>query len=320
MFNIEDQFKIGIVRGGYSSEYQLSLQTGSFFFNAFEGKVGDIFISKDGTWHWKGEARKPSRILDHFDVVVNGLHGRFGEDGGIQRIVEDHRRRYTGSEGISAALSLSKVRSKILFEEQGIKTPHWTVLRATENNLRKRARELFRTFPFPAVIKPDRHGAGFGVSKVDSFAGLLRELTHAFDVSDTVLIEEYIPGRVFSCGIIEGFRNTEKYVLPLVEMKGEKIRPYIHMLDTDFVLPSHREKDLKNSIYDVAVRAHTALELSGYSRADIIASPQRGVFLLEVNALPHLGKHSPFSYALQHAGVKPYDFSQHIVSLALQEK
>src|SRR3989344_7062342 len=156
---------VGVLRGGPSSEYEVSLKTGGQVLKHLPDKYHshDILITKDGLWHMAGVPRDPESILKHLDVVFNALHGEYGEDGKVQSILESHNKCYTGSRSLPSAMAMNKELTKKWFKKEGIKTPLSTVVERGED-IKKRAVHLFKTFPQPSIIKPISHGSSFGIS------------------------------------------------------------------------------------------------------------------------------------------------------------
>ncbi|MEK7514530.1 MAG: D-alanine--D-alanine ligase, partial [Patescibacteria group bacterium] len=145
---------VGVLRGGPSSEYDVSLTTGGSVLQHLPEKyIGhDIFISQDGVWHSYGLARPPEKILRKVDVVFNALHGSYGEDGKVQFLLESLHVPYTGSGSFASAVGMNKFLSKQVFEREGLKTPQYVFLRAHEVSPAA-LREIFRSLAHPYVVK-----------------------------------------------------------------------------------------------------------------------------------------------------------------------
>lgn len=311
---------VGVLRGGASYEYDLSLDTGGYALEQLShiAEPQDIFIDRRGRWHERGFERKPSRILERYDVIFNALHGNFGENGRVQRILDHHQSRYTGSKGLSAHFSYNKERAKDTFQKNEIKTPEAVVVRARDE-IHARAREIFRTFHFPAVVKPVHSGNSYGVVKVESFHGFLAALSHAFEYDNAVLVERFIPGRHMTCTVVENFRNELFYTPIPVEVECDGIFNYRHHRHHTYKKASPREQNITARVQQLARKAHTALDLRHYSRSDFVISPKGEIYILETNALPHLSDSSPFMHSLQIVGVKAKEFFSHVLELALKK-
>ena len=158
------RIKVGVIRGGPSSEYEVSLQTGAAVIKHLSEKYEpvDIFIDKTGVWYAPGVATFPDRILPHLDVAFVALHGRYGEDGQIQKILSAHRVPYTGSEPFPSALGLNKHLAKETFKKHALRVPYHALLRGGELSERQVV-EAYRRIPQPSVVKPIDGGSSLGV-------------------------------------------------------------------------------------------------------------------------------------------------------------
>ena len=296
--------RVGVLRGGPSSEYHVSLKTGATVLaNLPESYYGlDVFIDREGGWHCKGRKESPSKILDKVDVVWNGLHGEYGEDGGVQQILEMHGVPFTGSRRFPSALSQSKILAKKITQQAGIKTPQSRILRKEEiSSLEELAGELYRTFPQPAVIKPSSKGSSIGVSVVTTEEEVLLGLTAVFAISDTALIEECIQGKEANCGVIEGYRGEKYYslipvevVLPpagrLFDFNTKYGKEALHKCPGGFTAEEKRE------LQELAVDIHKLLELRHYSRSEFIVHPKRGIFFSRPILCPIFMNRFPLFY------------------------
>jgi len=167
MKNIE-KIRVGVLRGGPSSEYDVSLQSGNFVLaHAPENfEVYDIFIDKNGRWYYRGVAMTPETILASLDVVFNALHGGFGENGQIQRILEQYGVPYVGSSAVSSAVAMNKRLSKEHFKKVGLNTPeHVTIHKDSLDDI---TMGDLGDLTFPVIVKPTNSGSSIGVSMVRS--------------------------------------------------------------------------------------------------------------------------------------------------------
>lgn len=321
------RIKVGILRGGPSSEYEVSLKSGATVLKHLKEEhyhPYDIFISKDGTWHHSGLPIKPEQAFKKIDVVFNALHGEYGEDGKVQQILEMHGVPYTGSDALSSALGMNKLMSKKVFIQHGLKTPLYKTLNRSSVT-HEQLVHIFKSFPMPAVVKPVQAGSSVGVTIVQTLAELVRAVEFAFTFGDSVLIEEYIKGTEATCGVVEHFRGEPLHALMPVEIRPKSS----HFFDYDAkyteggseeICPGHFSPDQKRQIEDLAKKAHHLLALRHYSRSDFIVHPRRGVYILEVNTLPGLTETSLLPKALHAGGSTISHFLHHVIQLALKKK
>ncbi|MDZ4227250.1 MAG: ATP-grasp domain-containing protein [Patescibacteria group bacterium] len=316
---------VGILRGGTSGEYELSLKTGSAMHSALpedQYDTRDIFVDKRGVWHARGMPVTASRALDQIDVVLNALHGGVGEDGSVQRVLERSGVPYAGSRAFSSALSLNKVRSREILKKAGVRIPRGTSFSLGNESLTTAdmAQAVFSQFGPPYVIKPPSGGASLGIR----FATTLHELPDAIgDVLDAfggALVEEYIRGEEASVGIVEAFRGEDLYALPpahVVLPEGHRHVAHEHHLNSllRHIVPSAFSHAEKHALMDAARTAHRALGLGHFSRADLIVTP-RTVYLLEINAVPGLYPGSSFPLMLDTVGSSVREFAELSLNLA----
>jgi D-alanine-D-alanine ligase len=316
---------VGVLRGGPSSEYEISLQTGNMALRALRERhrLADILISKDGTWHRNGIPMTPGRALSGVDVVFNALHGEYGEDGKAQRLLEIFGVPYTGSRVLPSSVGMQKTLAKERFRALGFKTPRSSLVSISEN-LPERLMFLFRSSPMPVVVKPAAAGSSLGVSVVHSFAELEAAVKKAFAYGSSVLIEEHIRGEEVTCGVVEGYRGQDAYPLFPVMVKPQGSRFYDHDAKSKgratLHCPSPLSNERKREVEKLAADVHKGLGLRHYSRVDCIVSPSRGIYLLEVNTLPGLYADAPMTRALEAAGLPLPNFLDHVLGLAVRKK
>ncbi len=320
------RMRVGVLRGGPSGEYEVSLQTGGSVLKHLPVEhydPVDILISKDGAWHRNGIPTTIAKALRGVNVIFNALHGEYGEDGKVQRQLDLFGVPYTGSGSLSSAIGMNKALAKKRFITQGIKTPLHKTISESENTEEKLL-EIFRTFPHPMVVKPATAGSSLGVSIVRTYPELEKALKKAFAYSKKVLIEEFIAGREASCGVVDGYRNSDVYALFPVEIIPQESSFFDY--DAKYkgrsieLCPSTFSNEIKKEIEELAVKVHKVLELRHYSRTDVIISPRRGIYVLEVNTLPGLMNESLLPKSLRAVGFEFPDFLHHVISLALDKK
>src|ERR1700733_8325207 len=168
MDTLPKSLRIGVVRGGPSFEYDVSLRSGGNVLKILSEthQPIDIFISRDGTWHVGGLPRSPEKILKNMDVVFNALHGTYGEDGQIQEIFDTYSVPFTGSDTFASRIAIHKQVTKERARAAGIKTPVSFVV-TQEDSIAEKAKEIFGSIPGPLVVKPTCSGSSFGLYKTN---------------------------------------------------------------------------------------------------------------------------------------------------------
>lgn len=320
------KIRVGVLRGGPSNEYEVSLKTGATILNNLSQEtyhVRDIFIDRSGVWHVNGVPVKPHEALTHIDIAVNALHGNYGEDGKVQHIFETHGIPFTGSGSFASAMGMNKQFSKEIYRKEKIKTPQSLLLESLQN-ISVEAHKVFQKFPLPVIVKPVSSGSSVGVTIVKGFPDLEDAIKKAFEHSENVLIEEFIKGKEATCGVIDDFRDQEYYALPPIEIRPHENRFFDYEAKyqgkSDEIVPGNFTEAEKREIERMAVEAHKALGLRHYSRSDFMIHPKRGVFILETNTLPGLTEESLIPKALHSVGASLSHFLDHIIGLAMRKK
>ena len=328
--------RVGVLRGGPSPEYEVSLNTGKTILANLpeEYEPLDIFISKDGAWHTAGFEKNPYDILKTIDVVVNAMHGAYGEDGKVQKFLENFGIPYTGSDSMASAIGMNKVMSKNIFNNYGLKTPHYIIVNADENedNLMDR---IDKGLPFPVIIKPINSGSSLGISYVEKASQIKDALKKSFEHSPKLMVEEFINGKEVTCGVIEDFRGKCTYTILPVEVSPQLRQGYAGQakqktffdydskyknIESRYKIPSSFKEDEKIEIQKAASLIHEALGLRHYSRSDFIFNPRRGLLVLEVNTLPEISHRSSFVKSLEAVGSNIKEFLSHLLSKTLNKK
>jgi D-alanine-D-alanine ligase len=317
--------KVGVLRGGPSSEYEVSLKTGKTVIDNLTDKyeVLDIFISKEGIWHYQGIPIQPANIFKKVDVIFNALHGAYGEDGTVQKILEQFSVPYTGSTALASAIAMNKVLSKKIFKNNNLKTPLYTVI-SKENNKPTEILKLFKSFPIPAIVKPVSGGSSVGTTVAKTLAELELAVTEALQYSNQALIEEFIVGREATCGVVDNFREESLYSLLPVEIRKPSDAAFFdynakYTGKSEEICPGNFTAEEKKMIQEMSKKAHKNLGLRHYSRSDFIIHPKRGIYILETNTLPGLTPESLLPKSLQAVGCTLPDFLDHLIKLALKK-
>ena len=318
--------RVGVLRGGPSTEYEVSLKTGKSVMDNLADRydVLDIFIDKDGVWHYLGTPITPDKVFKKVDVIFNALHGAYGEDGTVQKLLDTFGIPYTGSTALASAVGMNKVLSKKIFKNNNLKTPLHTTL-SNIDNLEAEIVKLFKSFPMPAVVKPVSGGSSVGTAIAKTLADLEVTVTDALKYGKVALIEEYITGREATCGVVDNFRNEQVYALLPVEIRKPSDSAFFdykakYSGQSEEICPGNFTAEEKKIIQNMACEAHQALGLRHYSRSDFIIHPKRGIYILETNTLPGLTGESLLPKSLNAIGCSLPDFLDHLIQLALEGK
>ena len=320
-----NRIRVAVLRGGFGDEYHASLWTGASVLEHINRSVFepvDVVITRNGEWIVNGITRLPEQILHSVDVVFNALHGTFGEDGTVQRLLDRYAVPYTGSRALASGIAMHKPTAKQCLKNTGIKMPqHVQVSRDSLNDMGRVVENIIDTFGPQYIIKPVNAGSSVGTMSVKNPLLLQQALTDALSRYDEVLVEAKIPGREATCGVINRYRDKQVYTLPTIEIM---LPPDADFFTTDLKrsnsldhhCPSRFSRSVKNELESLAQMIHESLNLSQYSRSDFIVA-QEGIYFLEVNTLPELAPQSLFSKAITAVGGSYEDFITHLLTDAL---
>jgi D-alanine-D-alanine ligase len=270
--------RIGVLMGGTSAEREVSLRSGEAVVAALQHAGRDAVPVVLGSGPSAVRAIEAARI----DVAFLALHGRLGEDGCVQGLLEILGIPYTGSSVMSSALAMDKLKAKELFRLHNVPTPPYYVLDSRE--AAAEVLEIHGSFGFPAIVKPRREGSSIGVAKVHNATELTEAVARAFELDDSVLIERFIAAREVAVGILDG------RVLGAVEIVPKSgIYDYAAKYTpgaTDYHCPARLAATRYRGVLNLGERAAQALDTSGAVRVDLLVTEGQNEYVLEVNTLP----------------------------------
>jgi D-alanine-D-alanine ligase len=300
--NINDlkKYRIGVLAGGPSSERDISLKSGEAVFRALITKGLDTSLLDVDTDNLSLLIKDTG-----IDLAFIALHGRFGEDGTVQRKLESMGVPYTGSGPAASQAALDKIVSKEKFIEKGIDVPAYSVMRAVSDASKGRT-------SFPCVVKPRYEGSSIGLSIIDSADMLPAALEKALKYDKEVLVEEFIRGREITVGILG------EEALPVVEIIPAggvyDFAAKYHAKDTVYKVPADLSADITDLARKTGLKAHKTLGCEGFSRVDMRLAEDGRIYVLEVNTIPGLTERSLLPMAAKEAGL---DFSALCVKMLL---
>lgn len=258
--------------------------------------------------------------FDDIDLAFIGLHGKFGEDGKIQTVLELRGVKYTGSGIVSSNLTMDKEFSKVLMKFNGIKTPEWITIFKNENIPAKEInKKILSGFSYPCVVKPNDEGSTVGLTIIqkEDEGALKSALELAFSYSEKLLVEEYIKGRELTVPII----GDESY--PVIEIiPKDGFYDYEHKYTkgmTEYVCPAEIGKSVEEKARTIAIKAHKTLECEVYSRVDFILGENNELYCLEVNTLPGMTDTSLVPKSALKSGINFNKLINKIIKLSLRK-
>jgi D-alanine-D-alanine ligase len=290
--------KVAVLVGGLSVEREVSLRTGAAVHKALVGlgyKAVAIDAVKD----------VPKRLLEEkVEVVFIALHGRYGEDGCIQGLLESMFIPYTGSGVLASAVAMEKVFAKEIFVARGIPTPAYRAFANVEAAQKIGLAGL--PFPLPAVVKPSREGSSVGVHICRTPEEYASAIADSGKYAGSILVEQYVKGREVQGAVLDDESLGAIEVVPSHEFYDYEAK-YASGSGTKYLFPAPLEKGQYERVNAVCLNAHRAIGCSGASRSDVIVTESGDVMLLEVNTLPGMTDQSLLPKIAQGSGI---DFPQ----------
>ena len=295
--------RVVVLLGGRSAERDVSLKSGGRVLEALKARGVDAH-GFDPQKHGL-----PELIAGNFNRAFIALHGRFGEDGTIQGVLEWLGIPYTGSGVLASALAMDKLRTKLLWEAVGIPTPRWTRLEATTD-----FSAVARTLGLPIMVKPASEGSSIGMSKVTRADDLRLAYVHAAKYDEVIISEQFIEGTELTAGVLG---NTP---LPLIRL--ETPRTFYdyeakYLVDsTRYLLPSGLPEEKENDLKQLALKAFSVPGCRGWGRVDLMLDQGGNPYFLEVNTSPGMTDHSLVPMAARALGYSFEDLVLAILELA----
>jgi D-alanine-D-alanine ligase len=249
--------------------------------------------------------------LSQVDVVFVALHGGSGEDGTLQALLDLSGIPYTGSGHIGSAYAMDKDVSKRLFRVAAVPTPDWLMAPVA-------SQQVGAELGYPVVVKPNKQGSTIGLTIARHADELSRAIDTAYDYDDEVLIERFVPGRELTVGIVDDAALAVGEIRP---RRGEIFDYASKYQDggAEEVFPADVSRDTATEAQQLAVRAHRALKLRGYSRADFRMDSDGQLWCLEVNTVPGMTKTSLLPQSARAMGIEFADLCERICRIAIQQ-
>ncbi len=307
--------KVGVLFGGRSAEREVSLMSGSGVVKALQSKGVDAHAFDPA------ERSLAELAAEKFDRVFIALHGRYGEDGTLQGVLEQLGIPYTGSGVMASSIGMDKIMTKRVWLSHGLPTPRFVVLDAKAATLEE-LRQVSDDLGLPLMLKAPHEGSTIGISKVVAHSGMRDAFAHCAKYDEVVLAEEFVTGRELTVPVLGKGRAAR--ALPIVEIRApEGNYDYQHKYfsdDTQYLCPAPLDEELTKRIQSLAVRAFNAVGSAGWARVDfMLRASDNEPFLLEINTSPGMTGHSLVPMAAKAAGVNYEDLCVEILKSAALE-
>ncbi len=282
--------KIIVLLGGNSKERSVSIQSGEACYNALKEMGYSVFKFDPRT----NISNKLKLIKP--DIVFNCLHGKFGEDGKIQKILEKLRIPYTHSGVVSSEIAMDKIKSKKFFIKNKILTPDYKVIRKIKDINNYLSKKKF-------IIKPFNEGSSVGVKIFDKITKKnLKSIIKLLKEYKKLIQEEFIEGKEVQSAILGKYKLGAIEIIPKRKFYDFKAK-YSFSAKTKHVMPAKIKKKLYNKLNNIALRAHRAIGCKGVTRSDFRVSKNGKIYLLEINTQPGMTKLSLVPEIAGHYGM-----------------
>lgn len=309
--------RVAVLMGGDSAERDVSLKSGTAALEALQRKGVDAF-GVDLRFNKKQAAGNICQQLsaEKFDIAFIALHGRGGEDGIIQGVLEALGIPYSGCKVTASAIAMDKLRTKLLWAGAGLPTPAFELIKASQ--VQQQDQQVIEriltgvdvSLGFPVMVKPAHEGSSIGMNKADNRAALLAALKTAAQYDNEILVEKWIVGKEYTGAVLAG------EALPLIRLETPRdFYDYQAKYVTDDTLyhcPCGLDKGLESQYQSLVIDAFDCIAAEGWGRVDFMCDEQGQAWLIEINTVPGLTDHSLVPMAAKNQGI---EFDQLIVQI-----
>lgn len=346
------KLKLGVVFGGMSTEHDVSVISGkSILKNLDRNKyeIYPIYISKEGKWYLFEEKSKEIEItqknikpiedvnsyLKQLHVVFPILHGKYGEDGTIQGLLELLKIPYVGCKVLSSSIAMDKVYSKIVFEKANIKQAKFLYIRKDKDkyilideefneikdDISIICLKVEEKIKYPVFIKPSNSGSSIGINKATNIDELKKFIEYASEFDKKILVEEAVVGKEIECSILG---NEEVKASCLGEIKpAEDFYTFdakYNNSQSKLTIPANLSEELSDKVRKIAIKAFKAIDGKGFARVDFFVNNKTNeIYINEINTLPGFTSISMYPKLWEHDGLEYNKLLDKLIELALEE-
>ena len=315
-----NKLRVAVLMGGPSSEHEVSLKSGRNVMRALKDKyaVQGVLVSKSGEWPFSTEELKRNA-----DIAFIAMHGTYGEDGTVQSILDEVGMPYTGSDALQSALAMNKFISLRALRDHGLRVPRSVLIHqvAWRRNPFAISNDINNYLHYPLIVKPNALGSSVGVEVVEAPVGLDRTIERGFESARDLVAQSYIPGREFTCAVLDhGTAGTAYSLLPTeIIPRNARFFDYKEKYSRGGALevtPANVNEVWSREIRRAALRAHEALGCRGMSRTDMILGRDGALYVLETNTIPGFTSRSLLPQGAEAMGISFPDLLDRIVNAA----
>jgi len=326
--------KIIVLKGGISSEREISLISGKIIADTLRGNEHEVIeldtvlpitqldseINVTDDHLREGNinllALLQEKLLHESDFIFNALHGGEGENGEVQSLLLMNGLKFNGSDSTGCAIAMDKIISKLIFERYSIPTPKWEHFnRGKEETIDEMIFEITSNLDFPVIVKPANEGSTVGLSVVKKKTDLKEAINYSLQFCKEILVEEFIPGRELTVAIVSDRALPIVEIIPKHEIYDYECKYTDGM--SNYNVPAEIPIALTKELQTLSVIGFKALKCAGYGRMDLRLSPDNKPYFLELNALPGMTSHSLVPKAAAAAGIEFSQLLEEIIETGL---
>ena len=346
------KIKLGVIFGGMSTEHDVSVLSAYSILNNLNKEkyeVFPIYIDKNGKWYSLKEIQQEPVIqeknielindvfsyLKKCDVVFPVLHGKYGEDGTIQGLLELLKIPYVGCGVLASAIAMDKVYAKIIFEKANIKQAKFVYIRKdngkyiyidkefneTKDEQKNICQKIEEKIAYPMFVKPSNSGSSVGINKAKNLEELEKYIEYASKFDTKILVEEAIVGKEIECSVL-GNEDVKASVLGEIT-PAEDFYTYdakYNNAESRLTIPANISKELSDKVRKTAIKAFKAIDGKGLARVDFFVNTKTNeIYINEINTLPGFTNISMYPKLWEYSGLKYSDLLDKLVKLALEK-
>ncbi len=306
------RIRIALLVGGWSGEREVSLKSGEAIYNALDKSKYDVF-----TYDPRDELHALMEAKEEIDLAFNLLHGKYGEDGCMQGLLDILGIPFLGSGVLSSAIAMNKKVAKDIYRNTGLRVAKEIVLRRGEEFS---INEIIEILGSTSIVKPVGQGSSLGMSLCRNNEELVTGIEKAFEYDEEIIIEEYVDGREVTCCVIG---NQKLETLPLIEIIPETSSRFFDYKAKYTpgacreICPADLSQSIDESVRVCARKAHQALMCSVWSRTDMIIRDEK-VYVLETNTIPGMTEQSLVPLAAKTAGFSLSELVDKMIMFSLE--
>lgn len=324
--------KIAVIYGGISTEHDVSIKSAKNVINNIDTNKYDvtpILIAKDGSWYKNGKLLKNIiEELKKVDVVFPILHGKFGEDGTVQGMLEMHKIPYVGCNVLASSICMDKIYTKIILDKAKIKQANYIYIKDENIYVDDEFEELElendrivelveKKLGYPVFIKPSRSGSSIGIKKARNAQELIAGIQKAAEFDSKILVEEYVNGRELECAILNGKAIEVGEIVP-----GDDFYSYeakYNNKESMVIVPAEIKTEIRNKIKYLAEKVFKVVDGTGLARIDFFLEDKTDeLYINEINTMPGFTEISMYPKLCEAGNIKYKDLISNLIESAVK--